>query len=149
MLDSGGSLSKRHASVQSVDLVQVIALDQYHVQHGEDRPDLVKIDVEYHEIEVIRGAATTFASMRPKLLVEVSKQNTLDEVVHTLHKASYSVFSVDDARLTLHEHIAGAPVGGVAYASLEDVHNLIACPDRASAEACRDVAANLRADWGC
>lgn len=49
------------------------SLDRY-VQHcGIDRLDFVKIDVEGHELSVLRGAAQTLARLRPRIACELSR----------------------------------------------------------------------------
>ncbi len=51
--------------------VEVKPLDEFGLTHV----DFIKIDVEGHEIEVVKGGATTIEQSRPVLLIEVKDQN--------------------------------------------------------------------------
>lgn len=52
--------------------------------------DFVKVDVEGHEVKVLRGAAETIARFRPVFYVEVHSQQTLREAQGILGNAGYS-----------------------------------------------------------
>lgn len=72
---AGHSVSERTAgiptgSVSSSITVPVRSLDSYLAEHGLDRVDVIKIDVEGFDIAVLRGAAKTLASQGPALFVE-------------------------------------------------------------------------------
>jgi FkbM family methyltransferase len=145
MLDSGGTVTQRSSdSAVSVDLVQGISLDQYLVSKPGERPDLIKIDVEFHEVSVLKGARQTLASNRPTIIVEVSKQQTLPEVLVLLRSMGYRMFSVDETNYALHEHKPGVRMPA-EYETLEDVHNLLACPTQDAAVICEKIATSSRA----
>ena len=144
ILDSGGSVTQRSATAATaIDLVQGISLDQYLSSNPDLRPDLLKIDVEFHEVAVLAGARRTLISHRPRFIIEVSKQQTLEQVRGVLLDLEYRVFSIDESRLALHEHTRTDPAGA-EYDAIEDVHNVVACPDDGTAEACRTTAAQLQ-----
>jgi FkbM family methyltransferase len=53
-------------------------------------PDFIKIDVEGHELEVLKGALKTLNERKPLLLVEVWEHNNIN-VRRLLEKARYRV----------------------------------------------------------
>jgi FkbM family methyltransferase len=61
------------ASSYLTRLSRVTTLDSFNLDHV----TFVKIDVEGHELEVLRGAEKTLAKWRPMLLVEVKSQNSV------------------------------------------------------------------------
>jgi FkbM family methyltransferase len=143
MLDSGGSVTQRSSGeAVSVDLVQGISLDQYLVSKPDLKPDLLKIDVEFHEAAVLAGARQMLASSHPTVIIEVSKQQTLPEVSSVLGSLGYRMFSIDEVRRTLHEHKQGVAMPS-SYDAVDDVHNLLACPTREVATICEAVAASI------
>lgn len=144
MLDSGGSVTQRSSGeAVSVDLVQGISLDQYLISKPALKPDLLKIDVEFHETAVLAGARQMLASSRPTIIIEVSKQQTLAEVSSVLGSLGYRMFSIDEARRMLHEHRQGTVMPS-SYDDVDDVHNLLACPTGEVAVICEMVAALIR-----
>ena len=143
MLDSGGTVTQRSAEAAvSVDLVQGISLDQYLVSKPGLKPDLLKIDVEFHEVAVLAGARNTLTANRPTIIIEVSKQQTLSDVLSMLGGLGYQMFSIDEARRMLHEHRQGFAMA-TSYDDLEDVHNVLACPTPEVSAACGETAAQV------
>ena len=60
------------ASSYLTRLSSVTTLDSFDLDHV----TFIKIDVEGHELEVLRGAENTLAKWRPMLLIEVKSQNS-------------------------------------------------------------------------
>lgn len=56
-------------------LVRTATLDQLVREHGFKHADLIKIDVEGHELSVLRGATETLRTHRPALLLEATSAN--------------------------------------------------------------------------
>lgn len=54
-------------------------------------PSVVKIDVETHEANVLRGATRLLREVRPTIWCEVSHENS-GEVTRLLHEASYQLY---------------------------------------------------------
>jgi FkbM family methyltransferase len=71
--------------------VQVKPLDDF----GIDGVDFIKIDVEGHELEVLKGATATIKKFRPVLLVEVQDEN-LPAAKLWFQKLGYSHASIND-----------------------------------------------------
>ena len=126
ILDSGGSVEARSNGVTvGMDLVQGISLDQYLTANPGLKPDLLKIDVEYHEVAVLSGARQMLEASRPTMVIEVSKQHTFPSVKATLQRLGYRLFSIDERNLSLFEH-GPTQANTPAYAAMEDVHNVLA-----------------------
>ena len=62
---------------------------------------LMKIDVEGHELEVLRGAEKTIGALHPVIIVEIWKRN-LDDVIPALEGYGYSVRQIS----VFHDYIA-------------------------------------------
>lgn len=95
-----GDVSGGH--IQSIS-VPVRRLDDLHL----DDVALVKIDVEGHELAVLRGAADTLARNRPAIVVEAEQRhhpNTVDEITRLLAGLGYAgYFDVDGSRRPIEE----------------------------------------------
>jgi len=79
-----------------IDTVHIETVDRYCVQHGISDVRLVKCDVEGFELFVLRGAAHTLASQKPKLLLEIEDRwtkrynYTPDDIMIFLGRFGYS-----------------------------------------------------------
>jgi hypothetical protein len=58
-------------------------------------PNVLKIDVESHEAEVLRGAVRLLESARPVILCEVDPKNA-DAVSPLLHERNYQPFGAGE-----------------------------------------------------
>ena len=85
--------------------VQLHSLDAL-VASGEvpPRPDLIKVDVEGHELDVLRGARQTIAAASPAIVFELNERTarvagwTLAQLAELLLSlADYSFFLIDDS----------------------------------------------------
>jgi FkbM family methyltransferase len=65
--------------------VQVIRLDDLNIE----KVSLIKIDVEGHELSVLRGGLETIRKNRPHLYIEIQDENLLSEVEDFLFELSY------------------------------------------------------------
>jgi FkbM family methyltransferase len=93
--DSDEVSSLQSAHVQAYEgnpgsrrLVRTATLDELVGEHGFEHVDLIKIDVEGHELSVLRGATETLRTHRPALFVEVTSANA-DEVQALLRDMNY------------------------------------------------------------
>jgi FkbM family methyltransferase len=83
--------------------VPVTTIDEYVSQHPELRPvRFIKCDVEYHEAEVLAGAARTLREDRPELLIEWSSPRRAyrERMFRLAQQLSYSIFQFEYGRLT-------------------------------------------------
>jgi FkbM family methyltransferase len=88
------------ARLLPVDRVDVTAsqvvttsIDDFVTEHPELKPEVVKIDVEGHEAEVIRGMRETLARLRPIVLCELHRTNL--EVAAAFDEAGYRTTVLD------------------------------------------------------
>lgn len=77
---NAGGLGERSLAVQTLTLDDYIARTRI-------KPDLVKIDAERHELQVIRGAEHMLRETRPDLVIEITEQQALDEVLSYDYRA--------------------------------------------------------------
>jgi len=72
-------------------------------------PDLVKIDVEGHEVHVLRGLLTTLKTHKPKIFLEIhpgrirEERMSLSNIRDMLEPVGYSVRRVDGRNIEWHE----------------------------------------------
>jgi FkbM family methyltransferase len=91
--DEVSSLDSAHVdayegNVSTRRVVRTATLDELVREHGFEHVDLIKIDVEGHELSVLRGAAETLRIHRPALFVEVTSANA-DEARALLRCINY------------------------------------------------------------
>ncbi|MBX3192224.1 MAG: FkbM family methyltransferase [Labilithrix sp.] len=104
--------------------IRVVRLDDFVAEHGLERVDLVKIDVEGFEVRALRGARQTLERFRPTLFVEVSEENlrgsgtSARELVGFLAELGYALRSADDgATVTPDDRFEGRHFDVIATAS--------------------------------
>jgi FkbM family methyltransferase len=71
--------------------VELCVLDDFNLE----RVSLVKIDVEGHEVEVLKGSARTIEQNRPPIIIEV-QDKTIGQVSAFFSKLDYSKRSLQD-----------------------------------------------------
>ena len=106
-------------------------LDDLAAEHGLERLDLVKIDVESHERQVLEGGAATLARLRPALVIESGHESPADRVAIAalMQRLDYDLVAV------LHDHgalpatLADYQAARAACAGRE-AHNLLLLPKR-------------------
>ncbi len=102
-IDDDNTLSDTDGSRVDTIEVQIMRLDDLHI----DNVGFVKIDVEGHELAVLRGAADTLKRNRPTLLIEAEERHhpravaEINEFLGGLGYAGY--FEVDETRRPLQE----------------------------------------------
>jgi hypothetical protein len=101
---------------------RVDTLDGFVEGHGVQRLDLMKIDVDGHEYQVLKGGAKTLARFQPILLVEMSPY-VQDEQNHGF--AALVTF-LSDAAYSVEDAGTGRPLS----LEVDELRNLI--PDGAS-----------------
>jgi FkbM family methyltransferase len=77
--------------------VPVTTLDDYWIANERFECELVKIDVEEHELSVFKGASAFLLSQQPWLLCEILSQNNLVSFAKALQPLGYDrIFEIDD-----------------------------------------------------
>jgi FkbM family methyltransferase len=82
------------------ETVPATTLDQYFARRGLTRVDVIKIDVQGHELAVLRGGEQLLRRHRPVLLVEIHSPSLLEsgsnkeEIYHYLETLGFEAFSV-------------------------------------------------------
>lgn len=90
---------------RAVGTAQVTTLDGLLAALHLPAPDFIKIDVEGHELEVLRGGEATLARHHPALLIEVhgigraAKTVRVQAIVAMLNALNYSVVHVESGRM--------------------------------------------------
>lgn len=95
-------IAKQHAARRHFE-VEVKTLDSLLLMAC-DRIDFIKIDVEGHELQVLRGARELLQKFKPALLIEISGDpddglSTASRVVHELEQKGYAPFWYDGVGL--------------------------------------------------
>jgi FkbM family methyltransferase len=90
LLDATGSTqaSGQRYIQPTVSLTLDFLLDYFPV------PSVLKIDVETHELSVLKGATLLLEKIRPMIWCEVAPENS-PEITEVLHAASYRLYGAD------------------------------------------------------
>lgn len=101
-LENSGSVHPKHRGrMVSCDRASVDTLDAFVARNNIERLDLIKMDVDGHELPVLQGASETLRRIRPTLVMEMSPyihaehNNSFAEFVALLKSLSYSLRDAD------------------------------------------------------
>ena len=99
------SLASRHPGADDGVTVEVKTLSQFVEDHGIDRIDFIKIDVEGFESQVLAGGADAIASMKPKFLAfeehGLFRSDQIPESIASLMQLGYRIFGIKRSYLRL------------------------------------------------
>jgi len=80
----------------STIIVETIAIDKFIANSQIEILDLIKIDVEGHELEVLKGMEQTILSMHPIIIFEVSQMvDNYDEIYAYLGGFNYAFYCIE------------------------------------------------------
>lgn len=65
--------------------VQTNTLDNFCAEQNIQHIELVKIDVEGHEFEVIKGALNTFKNYKPTLIIEIEQRHHKEDIANIIN----------------------------------------------------------------
>ncbi len=99
---TSASLSARmHQVNRSLDgtllpyTVKVDTLDNYLISNNISKVDLIKIDVELHEVEVFRGMTNTLKDLKPNIIFECLFQDIADQLQIILNQNEYVYYHLE------------------------------------------------------
>jgi FkbM family methyltransferase len=102
MTGSTGGLERESTFIESMYggkrqeiQVQVSTVD-VEIENGTPPPQFIKIDVEGHELGVLKGAAKTLEQHRPAMIIEVLRNH--DEIAELLRGHGYKFFNAMDGK---------------------------------------------------
>jgi FkbM family methyltransferase len=101
--DASASIEHGTEGVSRDEVIQTRTLDSYAFA----TPSLIKIDVEGHEQGVLEGAASTLATAKPALLIEIEQRHNkgpLEAIFQSIRRLGYSGFFLDAGALRPLEH---------------------------------------------
>ena len=80
----------------SEEIVEVVRFDEFLDEHQIEGVELIKVDVEMHELEVLTGAARCIERDRPIIVIELLTRELAGEVNSKLRRVDYVSFQVDE-----------------------------------------------------
>lgn len=86
--------------------VQTNTLDNFCVEENIKKIDVIKIDVEGHEHEVIKGALQTFEKYKPSLIIEIEQRHHKEDIsaiINEIKNIDYTCFYFDSNSFALTE----------------------------------------------
>ena len=100
-LTSGGKLGA--FSKKKIFSVQTITIDEFLDKEAQTHVKVIKIDVEGHEFQCLKGMEMTLSKSKPIIFFEcISKTNTL-LIENFLKNMNYKLFLIDDLNLKIKE----------------------------------------------
>lgn len=75
--------------------VDISTIDKFIEEKGLNRVDMIKIDVEGHEFDVIKGAANTLKNLAPILQVEIEQRHhtyPISEIIDFIKRVGYECY---------------------------------------------------------
>jgi FkbM family methyltransferase len=97
-LGTGNAIdAKVGLEVIGTKIIETVVGDDYLCQES---PSIIKIDVEGHELEVLKGLEKTIARCRPKIIVEVWQKNRVD-ILSFFDALGYICHPFDDPQLNV------------------------------------------------
>ena len=79
--------------------IQLVTLDSYVEEHGINRVDFIKVDIDGHEPQFVTGATTTLKQFQPTILIEFMQlalklnDHDVERLGHTLESLGYVLCS--------------------------------------------------------
>ncbi|MBU2855950.1 FkbM family methyltransferase [Acidithiobacillus ferrooxidans] len=97
-------MSSLHPNSTSLDeeTIMAITLDRWVKQEKINTVDIIKIDVEGHELEVLKGALDTITKLRPIIALELSREHlgragtSPEDIAELLITCGYQAYGISD-----------------------------------------------------
>lgn len=124
----------------------VVTLDEYWDRSGQTPVGLVKMDVERHELSVLRGGSRFFTSNQPWVLVEVLSEQQFADLYEAFAALGYeNAYEVDDNAMELRSVRQGLLLESGDRYSFKGYHNVLFSPARLDPAILAELAARISA----
>jgi len=91
-------------SKQTVEIeIQVCKLSTFIEKHNIPKIDLIKLDVETHEVEVLKGMSMYLNEFKPTILIEVLNDEIALKLNEIFKDMGYLYFNIDDVKDTVRQ----------------------------------------------
>ena len=100
--------------------IDTITLDQFVVDHNIAKVDLIKIDVETHEVEVLKGFANHLRKFQPTMIIEILNSEVASGIEKIIADLDYSYFNIDE----------NSGIREVKSLGKSDYYNFLICKDK-------------------
>ena len=104
--------------------IEAIRLDTFIELNNIPKVDLIKIDVETHEVEVLEGLGKYLRAFEPTLLVEILNEDVADGIKKLISGIDYVFYNID-------ENIG---IRKVSQLSKSDYYNFLICKPEVASE---------------
>ncbi|AMA49679.1 MULTISPECIES: FkbM family methyltransferase [Flavobacterium] len=102
--DTRASLENMGDEVEKIE-IKTITLDDWVSQNKIEKLDVVKIDVEGHEFDTIKGSKKVLEKLRPTFIIEIELRHAhyrIQEIFDFINSFDYEVFYFNRKSLILH-----------------------------------------------
>lgn len=110
-------------------IVKTVRLDDYLAEHGVSDVQLVKLDVEGHEPEVLRGLGDILKRSRPVVIAEINNDEIGERVMEVIRDQNYKVFMINEGGKCIEVPTLSPPRGKWGQ-------NFLLCPEEKSQANC-------------
>ncbi len=86
---------------QNLNKIKTIRLDNFIENNKIQSIDLIKLDVELHEVHVVKGMGKYLKKYRPDFLIEVLDNNIAKKLNYLFKNLGYNYVSIDDKKIKL------------------------------------------------
>lgn len=100
-LTSGGKLGK--FTKKKIMPVQTIKIDDFLDNEAQTHVKVIKIDVEGHEFQCLKGMEMTLSKSKPIVFFECISKTNMKLIEKFLKKMNYKLFLIDDLNLKIRE----------------------------------------------
>lgn len=103
LIDTRASLEDMGEAVEKIE-IKTTTLDDWAAQEQISRIDVIKIDVEGHEFDAIKGAAQILQTLQPICIIEIELRHAhypIQEIFDFIQGFGYEVFYFDRTTLSL------------------------------------------------
>ena len=93
-IHSGNELENER--YETFDNIETVSLDQYDFKHP---IGFIKIDVEGHELEILKGAKNLIKTHKPIMIIEIEERHSglpREEIISYIKNMGYEVYYVND-----------------------------------------------------